>query len=72
MSIKEIYEHHSQRSDTMSRLLVDLINTQRTTPAKIRYEMENLKVDEALRSMIELLRVVRLISRLWPILRGEC
>jgi methionyl-tRNA synthetase len=62
-SIKEIYEHYRKKGDRMSKSLVHLIDTQRTTPAQVKHQMEQLEVAEALRSLVTLLQAVRLIYR---------
>lgn len=63
MSIKQIYQHYKKQDDSKSKSLVDLIDTQRTTPARVKHGIENLEIAEAVRALVLLLREVRLISR---------
>ncbi|XP_006456109.1 hypothetical protein AGABI2DRAFT_210873 [Agaricus bisporus var. bisporus H97] len=56
MSIKQIYQHYKKQDDSKSKSLVDLIDTQRTTPARVKHGIENLEIAEAVRALVLLLR----------------
>jgi methionyl-tRNA synthetase len=59
LSLKKIREHYKGRDDELSTALIQLMDLQRATPNKVRQEIENLEVADALQHLIELMRVVR-------------
>lgn len=58
LSLQEIRRKYEGVNDEFSKALVQLMDLQRETPKKVRQEMENLEVAEALQHLIELMRVV--------------
>ncbi|KAF9445263.1 hypothetical protein P691DRAFT_710598 [Macrolepiota fuliginosa MF-IS2] len=61
LSLKSIKKHYATRDDELSKALNHLLDLQRETPLKVRQEMENLEVAEALQHLTELMRVANKI-----------
>lgn len=59
LSLRNIRKRYAVRDDELSKSLIQLMDLQRDTPLKVKQEMENLEIAEALQHLTELMRVVR-------------
>lgn len=58
LSLQEIRNQYEVKDDELSKALIQLMDLQCKIPERVRQEMENLEVAEALQHLTELMRVV--------------